>query len=214
MSAGKSLASALFRIALEKLLGGIFFVIIIFIYHYNFHREVEDASIPVVAVDEPQCVHFGDALTAGQQSVLAAATPVIRKWEGLRLDTYDDNGARAVGYGHHLSGDDIHLKSVTRETAECFLSEDVREIVHFLDATLPDAGLNTNEEAALVSWIYNVGPGAARRSHLFEVIQAGELQRVPRELRRWVHVDGVVSQGLEARREDEIRLFNQPVAKP
>ena len=204
---GRDAGHALVKVVLEKVMSVFVFFAFISVYHMIFH----DDELPWEKVDEPQCIQNSATLDSVQQVVLSTAIPLIKKYDGLRLDTYDDNGVRAVGYGYHLSGDDVHLQSITRKTAECLLNEQVREIVHYLDATLPDAGLNTNEKAALTSWIYNVGISAAKRSHLYEVIQSGELQRVPLELRRWVTVNGKVHQEMEARREDEIRLFNQPV---
>lgn len=61
--------------------------------------------------------------------------------------------------------------------------------------------------AALTSWTFNLGAARLRASTLRQVVNRGELDRAPAEMRRWVYGGGRVLPGLVARREDEARLF-------
>jgi len=220
-----SLYGSLIRWVSGKLIGVFFILIAFVIYHFFFVQpratpdEVATAVIertgtptPVVADSTygKLCIHLSEHLSDEDQRVMSIARPFIQQHEGLRLTVYQDRGNPTIGYGHHLTGIYNDVKSIDRETAECFLNEDMREITDFMDATLPN-NLNVNQKAALMSWIYNVGPGAARRSTLFEEVQDNRLKHVPTELRRWVHTGKAISPVLTQRREDEIQLFESPV---
>lgn len=54
--------------------------------------------------------------------------------------------------------------------------------------------------AAYISWTYNVGTGAAARSTLVRLVNAGEFKAACEQLPRWVRVRGVIVAGLENRR--------------
>nr|WP_241482184.1 glycoside hydrolase family protein [Leisingera sp. ANG-Vp] len=55
----------------------------------------------------------------------------------------------------------------------------------------------------LVSWTYNIGPGAACRSTLVRKANAGDLIGVCNELPRWNRAGGRVIRGLTNRRVSE-----------
>lgn len=54
--------------------------------------------------------------------------------------------------------------------------------------------------AALISWVYNVGNGAAAKSTLIRKVNAGDLRGACEQLSRWTKIKGVASRGLENRR--------------
>jgi hypothetical protein len=65
------------------------------------------------------------------------------------------------------------------------------------------------QQAALISWAYNVGLGAVESSTLTKRLLAGESAQVvvPEELPRWNKGNGNVMQGLANRRAAEVELF-------
>jgi lysozyme len=60
---------------------------------------------------------------------------------------------------------------------------------------------------ALVSFTFNVGNTAFIGSTLLKSLNAKLYDRVPEQLKRWVHDGGKVVKGLVIRRDDEIRLW-------
>ena len=72
--------------------------------------------------------------------------------------------------------------------------------------------LNPSEEAAVVSFVYNVGWGAFKSSTMFRLLKAGRRgAAIGAEFRKWVYVTKggkkVVSKGLASRRAEEARMF-------
>lgn len=135
---------------------------------------------------------------------------LIRRWEGLRLHAYRDvAGILTIGYGH--TGE-VHEGQVIDEAeAERLLRIDVGWAEAAIDR-LVEVPLNTNQRAALISWVYNVGPTAAAKSTLIRHLNAGLYKAVPGQLGRWIHAGGEKVPGLKNRRADEIALWEQPIA--
>lgn len=130
---------------------------------------------------------------------------LIKRWEGCRLEAYRDvGGVWTIGYGHTRTARQ-GLK-ITQEQAEGLLREDLR----VYEAAVDDAvhvDLTENQFAALVSWTFNVGVGAMRRSALIRRLNAGEYDAVPGELARWNKVKGAIVPGLSNRRAAEAGLW-------
>jgi lysozyme len=67
--------------------------------------------------------------------------------------------------------------------------------------------LTPSQWAAVLSWAYNVGVGAACNSTMVEMINQGaSYQEWCPELKRWVYAGGEVYGGLVRRREAEYQL--------
>jgi GH24 family phage-related lysozyme (muramidase) len=64
-------------------------------------------------------------------------------------------------------------------------------------------------QVALISFIYNVGEGAYRRSTLRKYLLKKDLAQVMKQLSRWVIAEGKVSQGLVKRRGAEAALIKE-----
>jgi lysozyme len=71
--------------------------------------------------------------------------------------------------------------------------------------------LNQNQFDALVSFVYNCGPGALQKSTLLKVLNQGKYSQVPAQLARWNKAGGKVWPGLTRRRAAEGALFMEPV---
>jgi hypothetical protein len=75
---------------------------------------------------------------------------------------------------------------------------------------LPGSQLwGANQQAALISWAFNVGLGAVESSTLRKRLLAGEpgIMVVPQELLRWDKANGKSLAGLTRRRAAEVALF-------
>ena len=67
--------------------------------------------------------------------------------------------------------------------------------------------LTDNQFAALVSFVFNLGAGALRRSTLRRKVNRQEHSEVPAELMKWIYVNGRKSPGLIKRRQAEAMLY-------
>jgi lysozyme len=135
-------------------------------------------------------------------------SPIGRAWtahsEGCRLTAYPDNGACSIGYGHRGVPEGTIW---TQEQAEAALDADLGHACGVIaDAVMVD--LTQGQIDALADFIFNEGEGRFKGSTLLRVLNFGEYARVPDELRRWKYAAGVVNQGLQARREGEVVLWN------
>lgn len=143
----------------------------------------------------------------------------IKKSEGLRLEAYPDPGSKnglpvTIGYGTtRINGKPVSLGTkITKAQAESYLKADLQKFADKV-AALIKVRLNKNQFGALVSFAYNIGLGAFERSTLLRLLNAGDYNSVPAQMRRWNKNDGKVMQGLVNRREDEIKLWLTPAVE-
>ena len=143
------------------------------------------------------------------------ALPLIREFEGLALEAYvDPVGIATIGYGtiRYPDGRPVQLGDrVSGERAEQLLRDAV--VDHYAPALLaalpPAQHYSAAQQAALLSFTYNVGVGNLQRSTLRRRLLAGEDPRVviAEELPRWNRGDGRELPGLVRRRAAEVALF-------
>lgn len=131
---------------------------------------------------------------------------IIKSSEGLRLTSYkDQRGIWTIGYGH--TGDVKPNMIITQEQADEYLNDDVAWAM--VDVLRMVPFVSGEKLDALVSFCYNVGPGAWQKSTLCKVIQHNpeDWDRIHKEWRRWVFVNKVYNLGLVKRRERELKLY-------
>jgi len=136
------------------------------------------------------------------------ALPLVKELEGFRPAWYlCPAGRRTIGYGEtdYMGG------YITEIFAAELLAARLRSLLVNVIAPAIAVRLSACQLATLASWTYNVGPGAFRGSTLLRLLNQGDHDAVPGELRRWnkITVAGakVVNVGLTLRREREIRLW-------
>jgi len=148
---------------------------------------------------------------AWQQHAIA----LIQEFEGLALEAYvDPVGIPTIGYGtiRYPDGQAVQLGDrISAERAEQLLLDAVHR--HYAPAVfeaIPSARrYSPQQQAALISFTYNVGVGALQRSSLRRRLLAGEdpEQVIAEELPRWSRGDGRELAGLVRRRAAEVALF-------
>ena len=74
-------------------------------------------------------------------------------------------------------------------------------------SNLVRVGLNQNQFDALVSFTFNLGGGALRKSTLLRRLNASDFAGASKEFPKWNHIKGKESQGLTNRRLAEQKLF-------
>lgn len=143
------------------------------------------------------------------------ALPLIREFEGLALEAYvDPVGIATIGYGtiRYPEGQPVQLGDrISAVRAEQLLRDAVVE--HYAPALLaaipPARHYSAAQQAALLSFTYNVGVGSVQRSTLRRRLLAGEdpQQVIAEELPRWSRGGGRELPGLVRRRAAEVALF-------
>lgn len=144
---------------------------------------------------------------------LGICLPLVKQFEGCVLTAYPDPGTGGdpwtIGWGH--TGPEVHRGVVwSQQQADAALLLDLKETHAGMMKALPMAvGYNGPRQAALTSWVFNVGAGAAADSTLRRRLAAGEDPNtvIREELPRWDKGGGGVLPGLVRRRAAEVALF-------
>lgn len=141
-----------------------------------------------------------------------AAFDLLKRFEGLRLQSYlDPAGLWTIGYGRraHI---EPHME-ISEGIADIFLHDDAAAVGAAIERLLRSAAsaLSSNQFAALVSFVFNIGAGAFATSHVAEYILTNNIRVVAYEFLRWVHDrHGNPLAGLQLRRQAEAKLFSTP----
>jgi lysozyme len=139
---------------------------------------------------------------------------LIRDFEGWSPKPYNDAaGYCTIGFGHLIA-----LKSCDKADIGPYgggISE--QRGLEILEADTAYARLvvrkyvsvplSADEFGALSSFVFNVGEGNFKNSHLRMLVQSGQSRLAIREFGRWVSAGNKVQQGLVARRKCEASLF-------
>ncbi|WP_229074987.1 lysozyme [Actinoplanes sp. DH11] len=167
---------------------------------------------PTVA-NVPQAPAAGTRQPARNLTVSGAGVEFIALWEGFRAAPYDDGyGTCTVGYGFALHAgrctaeekrqrmDQDLAKSMLRDKAE-------RTYASALRSAHPDLPLRQAEFDALVSLVFNTGPGPVRTGTVGATLRARDYAKVPKDLLLYVNAGGRKVCGLYSRRVSEGNLF-------
>jgi lysozyme len=130
-------------------------------------------------------------------------------FEGKRLKAYQDSvGIWTIGYGTTFYPDGQKVKqgdSITEERADFLLKWQVLSKAVVVDSLVK---VNQHQFDALVSFAYNVGTGALKKSTLLKKVLVNPNDpSIADEFRKWCRAGGVVLKGLQARREAEQALY-------
>jgi lysozyme len=135
---------------------------------------------------------------------------LIRQSEGLRLASYRDAvGVWTIGYGHTSAAGEPLVspgQKITKEEADAILRRDVEKFSVGV-RTMLKRRLADQQFSALVSFAYNVGLGAFRKSSVLQAVNAGDDAGVPQRLSLWVKAGGRTLPGLVKRRAAEASLY-------
>ena len=130
---------------------------------------------------------------------------LIKHFEGMRLRAYQDSvGVWTIGYGHTRTAHSG--MTVTEAEAEDLLRED---LAMFEDCVASSVivPLQQYQFDALVSFAFNLGCGALRRSTLLRKLNQQMYDSAADEFKRWVNAGGRELRGLVRRRKAEAALF-------
>ena len=138
----------------------------------------------------------------------SAAIDFIKTREGCRLKAYRDSaGVLTCGYG--ATGSDILPDTVwTQEAADARFAADVTRSQEAVER-LVALSLSDKQQAALISFCFNVGAGALGTSTLLAKVNRRDFIGAAKEFPRWSHAGGQEVKGLLVRRFEEALLFLQ-----
>lgn len=134
---------------------------------------------------------------------------LLKQREGFSATPYADHKGYSIGYGHLIKAGE-NLPQVTIMQAEQLLANDVEWAENAVSAAIT-VDLNQAQFDALVSFAYNVGEGAFKRSTLVRRINAAD-PGASQEFNRWVYASGVVNSALVTRRASEKRQYESGTA--
>lgn len=136
-----------------------------------------------------------------------AGLALIQRFEGLRLEAYQDSvGVWTVGYGH--TGTDVHPGEVITEAeADDLLRYDLQIAEECVESAVP--GLTDNQFAACVALAFNIGCSAFKNSTLVKLCWAKDFLGSASQFARWDMAGGRHLPGLANRRRAESALFSE-----
>jgi lysozyme len=132
----------------------------------------------------------------------------IKKFEGLFLKSYlCPAGVATIGYGSTMWNDNKKVElgqTVSLEGAEKLLMWELENKAKVLQGL----NLNQNQFDSLLSFIYNVGTGAFKRSTMLKKIKVNPNDATIRdEFMRWINKGSSFEKGLRRRRKAEADLY-------
>ena len=147
--------------------------------------------------------------------------PIISEFEGLRTEAYYDETGRVwtIGKGTTKYPDGRPVKKgdkITAEEAEMMAENHIQEkVIPKLEESIPTwNNMNANQQAAIISFAYNVGENFYGRKGFETITKAlssvENFTDVPKALALYKKSGGKTLAGLVRRRAAEAKLFNTP----
>jgi lysozyme len=136
---------------------------------------------------------------------------IIKKFEGFEPIAYKDaGGVWTIGYGNTFYEDGTKVKegdSISHSEAEKLLKNVVDDFANKMTDEIR-VQLNDCQFGALVSFTYNVGISAFRRSTLLRKVNADpDDEDIKLEFLKWTKAGGKTLAGLAKRRKEEADFY-------
>lgn len=144
-----------------------------------------------------------------RRGVSRRGVDLVARFEGFKSCPYRDAvGTWTVGYGH-TEGVTRSSKCISRRRARRLLRRELnRKYLPAVRALPTFRRLNQHQVDALVSFVYNVGPGGiAADTQVGKALRSGHFGVAARHLLDWDRAGGKTLAGLTRRREAERHLF-------
>ena len=136
---------------------------------------------------------------------------ILKRLEGVKSEAYLDSAGKAtIGAGSTRGvqmGD-----TASDDQVDSMLAEDIA-VVDQDYGQLVSADLNTNQEAAVKSLLFNIGGPQFANSKARAALNAGDFDSFKKEAAEFRKVGDEVIPGLENRRAQELALFDSPVGQ-
>ncbi len=137
--------------------------------------------------------------------VIVLSSVLLPELEGTRYQPYRDGGGLWTVCTGHAGPEVIPGTRYTQEQCDDFLAADIA-IANRAVNRLVNVPMSEMQEAALTSFVFNVGSGQFSRSSLLKELNRGETNAACNSLLRWIYIGKAKSPGLLNRREIEREL--------
>ena len=142
---------------------------------------------------------------------------LLRKEESInytaKRDGRDKDGKPlyTIGIGHQIQPGEEYLltSTITEEEAILLFEKDIEKILADMNKNIK-VSLNKNQQLALISLRFRIGPGYFNNSTLLKELNKGNFQKASEEFKNWRLSSGTVNKGLVARAERERQRFLTP----
>ena len=139
-----------------------------------------------------------------------AGLALVKRFEGLKLDAYQDvAGVWTIGYGH-VRGVQPGMH-ITEDQAEQALRDDLHAAEHVVDDATRGGSTNDNQFSAMASLCFNIGATNFRGSTVLKEHLAGDHTSAANAFLMWnkARVGGTLQEvaGLTNRRAAERQLY-------
>lgn len=130
---------------------------------------------------------------------------LIKELEGLRTEAYQCSaGVWTIGYGH--TNNVRKGQKINELCAETYLTIDVQKCEYAINTSVK-VPLTQNQFDSLVSFIFNVGVSAFKKSTLLKKLNNSDYIGASDEFGKWIYANKKISNGLKNRRNKEKELF-------
>jgi len=134
----------------------------------------------------------------------------IREFEGERLKAYKCSaGVWTIGVGHTSAAGEPAVcegMTITANESAAILARDLAAFELGVERML-EVDVSQNQFDVLVSFAFNCGLGALKKSTLLKRVNEGNFDAVPAELMKWTKAGGKEVAGLVRRRRAEAKLW-------
>lgn len=166
---------------------------------------VKPAPRPTVAPKPAAKPTAATATAAAVAAALVIAIPFVADFEGYSARVYRDSvGVRTICYGQTASDGADFSKVYTKQECLDMLGKDLKRYDDMVRKCVPQVQ-PPHREAALVSFVYNLGPGALC-GPVGRNINAGNITAGCNAILAYNHAGGQVLAGLTRRRQAERAL--------
>lgn len=142
------------------------------------------------------------------------AMALVMGWTAFNATAYPlPSGDQAIGYGHLTQQNDAMRYSISEPEATGLLHKDLELCLRTVEA-LVKTPLCTNQKAALVSFVHDIGIDVFRSSALLGSVNRVDYAGAAFELRDWRSSDGPNSSETARRRQMESELFLRGLMAP
>lgn len=139
---------------------------------------------------------------------------LIKEFEGLALEAYDDVGHLAIGYGHNVIGNEpfkiTEHSTITESQAEILLKLDIQRFEKVVNTAIK-ADTDQNQYDAMISLAYNIGDNAFLKSSVLKYHNAKNYKIAADKFLLWKNVSGTFNKNIFLRRIMEANLYRHNI---
>jgi GH24 family phage-related lysozyme (muramidase) len=143
--------------------------------------------------------------SAPSKVVDPALVAFVKKFEGFSAKAYWDYKQWSIGYGTKATSS---TEVITEAEALKRLTEEVSKAEVAVEKVAANAPVGVKQ--ALTDLTYNAGEGWEKQT-LGTLIKEGKYEEAKSHVLAYNHAGGQVNAGLTARREAEVKMFDQPI---